>query len=216
MPSVEEIAFLTRMGERLLAVLIGGLCVVLGYLLFTKLPDKTDSEGKLVLPGGVNIWLSRVGPGVFFALFGAVIVGVSFRSPIESVSHMSDVSHDAAGGSKDVKKTQELRGMASGSGAAGSAPEQEQRLTEARTQIYTLNHDWPQALRPDLHPQDRKVIEVARDYSKQQILRAVWLENWGSFVDFEKWVNSGATLPPPTALRRDPVEIYFAGKEVSQ
>lgn len=212
MPSVDEIAFLTRMGERLLAVLIGGLCVVLGYLLFTKLPDKTDSEGKLVLPGGVNVWLSRIGPGVFFALFGAVIVGVSFKSPIESVTHMSDVSHDAAGGSKDVKKTQELRGMTSGT--AGSAPEQEQRLTEARTQIFTLNHDWPQALRPDLHQQDRKVIEVARDYSKLQILRAVWLENWGSFAEFEKWVNSGATLPPPTALR-DPAEIYFTDKKVS-
>jgi len=215
MPSVDEIAFLMRMGERLLAVLIGGLCVVLGYLLFTKLPDKADSGGKLVLPGGVNIWLSRIGPGVFFALFGAIIVGVSFRSPIESTSNISNASYDAAGGSKVVNKTQELRGIASGLGADVSAPGQAQRLTEARTQIYTLNHDWPKALRSDLHTHDRNAIEVARDYSKKQILRAVWLESWGSFVDFEKWVNSGATLPAPTSIS-DPVEIYFKGGDVSQ
>lgn len=55
---------LMRMAERLLGLLAGGLCVVLGYRLFVKLPEKTNSSGKVVLPGGVSIWLSRVGPGI--------------------------------------------------------------------------------------------------------------------------------------------------------
>ena len=48
---------LMRMVERLLGLLAGGLCIVLGYRLFVKLPEKTDSSGKVVLPGGVSIWL---------------------------------------------------------------------------------------------------------------------------------------------------------------
>ena len=73
---------LMRMAERLLGLLAGGLCVVLGYRLFIMLPEEADSSGKVILPGGVSIWLSRVGPGIFFALFGAAIIGYSFASTV--------------------------------------------------------------------------------------------------------------------------------------
>src|SRR5712675_1792556 len=81
MESLDALLFM-RMTERLLGLLAGALCVVLGYRLFINLPDKVDSNGKVVLPGGISIWLSRVGPGVFFALFGAAIVGYSFASTV--------------------------------------------------------------------------------------------------------------------------------------
>ena len=64
-----DVMLLMRMVERLLGLLSGALCVVLGYRLFINLPEKTDSAGKVVLPGGVSIWLSRVGPGIFFASY---------------------------------------------------------------------------------------------------------------------------------------------------
>jgi hypothetical protein len=51
--------------ERLLDAAIGGLSIYLGYRLFLRLPDKTDSQGKIILPGKISIFLSRVGPGVF-------------------------------------------------------------------------------------------------------------------------------------------------------
>src|SRR5262245_13969419 len=73
---------LMRMVERLFGLLAGGLCVVLGYQLFIRLPEKADSSGKVILPGGVSIWLSRVGPGIFFALFGVAIVAYSFASAV--------------------------------------------------------------------------------------------------------------------------------------
>jgi hypothetical protein len=193
------------MGERLLAVLIGGMCIILGYLLFTHLPQTTNSEGKIVLPGGISIWLSRVGPGVFFAVFGAIIVGTSFVEGIKIKSIESGLSE---------AKTQEFIGVTS-TKTNTSVADQEQRLTEARTQIFTLNYDWPKALQPNLHTEDRNTVEVARDYSKRQILRAVWLEKWGPFSEFEKWINSGAKLPAPSVIR-DPTEIYFLGKEALQ
>ena len=64
--------------ERLVIVLAGAGAIYLGYRLFLAMPNRDRSSGKLELPGGVSIFLSRVGPGVFFSLFGAtVIAGVS-------------------------------------------------------------------------------------------------------------------------------------------
>ena len=88
MDSVDAM-LLMRMVERLLGLLSGALCVVLGYRLFINLPEKTDSSGKVVLPGGVSIWLSRVGPGIFFALFGAAIVAYSFASTVRVTNEQS-------------------------------------------------------------------------------------------------------------------------------
>ena len=64
--------------ERIIAVLIGGFSVYLGYRLFMNLPEQKDSEGRIILPGDISVYLSRVGPGVFFALFGSVVLGISF------------------------------------------------------------------------------------------------------------------------------------------
>src|SRR5207245_1619184 len=72
-----------RVIERVLAVIIGGLSIYLGYRLFIKLPEQKDSEGKVVLPGDISIFFSRVGPGVFFSLFGAAVVVVSLRQGLE-------------------------------------------------------------------------------------------------------------------------------------
>ena len=91
---------LMRMVERLFGLLAGGLCVVLGYQLFIRLPEKADSSGKIILPGGVSIWLSRVGPGIFFALFGVAIVAYSFASAVRVTDEQTAVpaSMRASGG----------------------------------------------------------------------------------------------------------------------
>jgi hypothetical protein len=68
--------------ERITSVLIGGLSIYLGFRLFLEIPQRSESEGKFVLPGGISVYLTRVGPGVFFALFGAVIVATSFHQAI--------------------------------------------------------------------------------------------------------------------------------------
>lgn len=62
-----------RGAERLLIVLCSGLCVWLGYRLFQSLPAVHGSSGQLELPSA-KLVISKVGPGVFFALFGALIL----------------------------------------------------------------------------------------------------------------------------------------------
>src|SRR3546814_17565740 len=71
------VTIVMRSIERL--VVVGGACVAIwcGYRLFLAMPSRERGAGKLELPGGVSIHVSRVGPGVFFPLFGATIIGLS-------------------------------------------------------------------------------------------------------------------------------------------
>jgi hypothetical protein len=78
-PSVMPI-FL-RGTERILIILVAALCIVLGYQLFRIVPTHRDSEGKLTL-GELSVTLAKVGPGVFFALFGAVVLYQSVQSAL--------------------------------------------------------------------------------------------------------------------------------------
>ena len=49
--------------ERIVAVLIGGASIYLGYQLFLAIPERHESEGKVALPGGVlsDSWQAEKG-----------------------------------------------------------------------------------------------------------------------------------------------------------
>jgi hypothetical protein len=70
---------LFRGSERLLIVGAGWFSIFLGYRLFQSLPDFHGSQGKLEA-FKLSVTLSKVGPGVFFALFGAFILWRSTES----------------------------------------------------------------------------------------------------------------------------------------
>lgn len=78
---MDENIALVRMFERILVVLFGGLSIYLGYRLFFHLPMEKRSGGELTFPG-MKIVLTRVGPGVFFAAFGSVVLLYSLTNPI--------------------------------------------------------------------------------------------------------------------------------------
>lgn len=69
------IAVLFRSLERLLIMASGTLAIWLGYRLFDKVVSDTGSVA--ASRGEWSIKLQRIGPGVFFALFGAAILGSS-------------------------------------------------------------------------------------------------------------------------------------------
>ena len=71
--------------ERLLVVGFGGMSIYLGYKLFFHLPHQTDQKGEIELPG-MKVVLSRVGPGVFFLVFGAFILITNLHQGIETRS----------------------------------------------------------------------------------------------------------------------------------
>ncbi len=54
--------------QRVLAVVIGGLCIYLWYLLFHHISKQKESWSKINLLVGISIFSTRIGPGIFFAL----------------------------------------------------------------------------------------------------------------------------------------------------
>ena len=68
-----ELAVLGRVTERLLIVGTGAMCVYFGYRLFDKVQKR---QGELELKGDkTSLKLRDVAPGIYFALFGSLLLG---------------------------------------------------------------------------------------------------------------------------------------------
>ncbi len=204
---------LTRMAERLLGLLAGVLCVVLGYRLFVRLPEKTDSAGKVVLPGGISIWMSRVGPGCFFALFGAAIVAYSFTSAVK----VSDERQVPSGrpaiegqGEAMALRKQEISAMSDRSGRSGKSATSEEGLIELRTALANLNAAIDRLQRDAASPERERLVAGLQN-AKTMLLRAAWNQAWGDPARFQSWINSGAILPAPSGMD-EPAGLYLAGQ----
>jgi hypothetical protein len=204
---------LMRMTERLLGLLAGGLCIVLGYRLFVKLPEKADSSGKVVLPGGVSIWLSRVGPGIFFALFGAAIVAYSFASAVKVTNEQTGPSSRAPAGTTagtPATTRQEIAAMSDRSTEQAKREARQQQLMVLRGTLVDLNATIDHLGRDAASP-DRDRLIVGLQMAKMLLLRGAWDAAWGDPDRFQSWINSGA-LPPPPAAMDEPAGLYLAGQ----
>jgi hypothetical protein len=90
-----------RGSERVLIVLAATLCIWLGYRLFQSLPTQHNAQGKLELPGA-KLTMSKIGPGVFFALFGALVLWQGQEHALDTTDHRTatvqgDVTRDTRG-----------------------------------------------------------------------------------------------------------------------
>jgi hypothetical protein len=156
--------------ERILCVLFGGLLIYIGYKLFLHVPTKEGSDGRFRLPGGWGIHLTRVGPGVFFSLFGTAILIMSFMSPITY---------------KDLVKKKEFIGAESGQTVQLDKEEINRRRDIHRKDIILLNR----LADPNSEPPKSAEIELSSVRLKLAVMRTVWDEAWGRYDDFEKWIN---------------------------
>jgi len=197
-----------RVVERVLAVVIGGLSIFLGYRLFIKLPDQKDSSGKVILPGDISIFFSRVGPGVFFSLFGAAVVVVSLQHGLElDLANKSNVTAESTEKTANLK----VRYMGGGDGELDPAKRDALRA-EARRTIAELNK-LPTMLAANV-PASRRtdVAQAVRD-SRLALIGMVWDSDWGDFSKFRNWVNDGETDPVPPGFSPEAVKIYRQTRE---
>ena len=186
--------------ERILAVGIGGLSIYLGYRLFLHIPDQRDSEGRVRLPGGISIFLSRVGPGAFFALFGAFVVGLSFYY---SIVYSKSVSK----GGETIQSTDY-----SGLGSRVTSTGELDRI-QAGDDLAFLANKLPSLLRPDLTAARRNDMDALTQRLDLALIRMAWVPDWGSFEEFRRWVEHGAVDPPPKGLDAA-AAFYRRGKVV--
>ena len=179
-----------RAFERILATLIGGLAIYLGYRLFVQVPSERDGEGHIQLPGDISIFLTRVGPGVFFALFGAIVVGASFYFA---------VTIQSPGG------TEMYSGLGAPPGASGADGSVEER-GEVQYQIALLNE-----ARPVLHDAFGEARRAEVDHHlgaiKLRLMEGVWGADWGDLTTFGAWVTAG--VGPPDAVEFQRARLFY-------
>jgi hypothetical protein len=178
MTSVDPV--LLRFLERLISVVIGGMAIYLGYRLFLSLPDYRDSAGKFILPLNTSVVVSRVGPGVFFALFGIVAVAISLYQPLEVNGEHGRIHYAAYAATNSGETKADGRAL-------------------LRREMAVLNII-PKHLNPQLSPSDHKDIEQGLRRVKLALMKPFWgevNEGFGEFAKFEEWVMAEESSPPP-------------------
>lgn len=176
-----------RMLERIIAVLIGGLAIYLGYRLFFHLPFERSHEGELQLPG-VKIVLSRVGPGVFFAAFGSLVLYYSLTEEVKVSRSMQGPAQAQQGqdvASGDVVRREDFTGAASlpagtptvsPTGAAVTP----QRRAKALTSLEMLNCAQRLLARDGSSPELQGKLALAIRDGKRALMLSIWDEgDWG-------------------------------------
>lgn len=197
----------TRALERLLVVLAGALAIYLGYRLFIDMPNAERGSGKVNLPGGISIFLSRVGPGIFFSLFGAVVIGLSFQYGITFTDTQGRVPIEVA----DAAPMERSWSGVAPAPVPAAAPIESFERERVVAIVATLNRI-EAALPADMKPTDRVNLMYALRDARKRLLVSVWdAENWGDAAAFQDWVQANEPNPPPQSIATA-AELYWQGR----
>lgn len=174
-----------RMAERFASVVVGGLALYFGYSLFLRLPDVKDSTGA-VKWRDPSVVLSRIVPGVFFALFGTILTLASFYNPITyaPVVAASAPIPTPAGGSSGLGDTP----IVAGAGEEYIKPSSGVLPIEIRNDIALLN-GLEGRMAEGLTDKDQRNFDLAVPRIKLLLLASVWDETkWDDEATFRRKV----------------------------
>ena len=208
----QSLTILVGAFQRILSILIGGMLIYFGYRLFLSLPGKRGRDGgsgEFSLGGANKVKLSKVGPGVFFAVFGAGLIAYSFAKP------MKVNIPGAAPNAQDSPSAANAPSAGTGAVAAAgfsyvgavSAPETDEDRARMRNEtqqdIIILNRALDGA-----NASERPQVERAVVRAKVALMEPLWAEDWGELKDFRDWLAKGGTPPDKT----QPAVDYFQRK----
>jgi hypothetical protein len=160
---------------------VDDICIFLGYRLFLKIPDYRDAQGEVKLPAmNMSVTFSRVGPGVFFAIFGAAVLLASYLHPITvepQVQSSTTTGIEAKSGKFE--------------GASPTRNEQEpSRTFVVAGTIRSLN-----GMVSTSRPENEK--DTIRN-AKLVLMDLSWDPSWGDAAVFKEAVMSGRTPSDPS------------------
>ena len=199
-----------RFVERLLVVGGGCLAIWCGYRLFLAMPSRERGAGKLELPGGVSIHLSRVGPGVFFSLFGAVILGLSYHYGValDLPAGVTPQQQVAAGSTATAAPA---RATFTGIGQVSGVEPDASVLVAVAVDVERLNRAARQ-LDPTLDANAQSDIRRSLRAAKLALMRTSWSDTqWGDRATFTAWIAAGEPMPPPDPIA-GAVAVYRGGQ----
>ena len=198
--------------ERFADVVIGAMAIYLGYRLFMNLPEKReaqDGEMKLLLPGNISVYASRVAPGVFFALFGTSMVLMSFVNPLK-LDDGSLVFAPAPDQTQENNNEEPRTLQTSFSYLTGKA--ETARISTDRAAVLrdlatlrelesALNESLAAGRQPEIGAEQAATLINTLQRVKLRLMLAVWDETWGDAETFAAWAGQGAFSQPPASIQ---------------
>jgi hypothetical protein len=140
-----------------------------------------------------SITLARVGPGVFFALFGTAIVGTSFYKHIDYTEGTQSAAQEAS--SPAVVRSDERPGKRfQGAGPEITEAWRDSARAELRKHLAAVN-TVQRRLDSRLSEFDRSRLIADLDRVKFALMEPVWGE-WGDKDRFKQWIDQGKPAPP--------------------
>ena len=206
--------------EHILIIIAGMVAIYLGYRLFLALPKRKEGESKIELPGGVSIFVSRIGPGIFFALFGAGMIAYSISSVTTVTTTQKSESNPAAKSSTVVanQSTKSITGCGPGGNNVNN-------LAGAQmidlSNIALIDREIVMGGLNDLTAEIKSLDDVTKRLdglvalreAKLSIMRESWKSEWGNYERFHLWVTEEAEAEPVPAEIIDAVAFYrMSGK----
>jgi len=172
---------------RTLQILVGVLLCVLGYRLFQQVPT-SNSNAEVTLSEHLRINLSKIGPGVFFALFGTVILIQTLANPLR-LEHTSNAGKSAAVPTNDHVI---IAGQRPDTTAAECAT---LSLEQLQPQLRFLN-GIAGLLRQGLSIEQHANFENDQREAKIALMAGAWNKRWGDFTAFAAWARGQPSDAP--------------------
>ncbi len=190
--SLDLVFALGVVATRLLQILAGVLLCVLGYKLFERVPA-SPGHAEITLGEHLKLNLSKLGPGVFFALFGAAVLIQALLSPLR-FERSTAVAATAGAAPGERLLISGARGP-----AAGGAVTPAGLGADALAQQLRFLNGLP-ALRRDGLPMEQQVaFELGQREAKLALLQCGWQADWGDAAEFGAWARGGGGAAPSSA-----------------
>jgi len=175
---------------RLLQIGAGVLLCVLGYRLFARVPT-ADSGADISMATHLKLNFTKIGPGVFFALFGAAVLVQALANPLRLERQAGAVqgaapAASAASASQAAAAGERL--MITGATATSVAVTMPPLDEAALTRHLRFANGLTDLLKPGLAMDRRVAFENSQRELKLSLMRAGWQPDWGDRAAFETWV----------------------------
>ena len=191
---------------RVLQVMAGALFCWLGFKLFALVPG-ADSGAEMSFSNQMKMNFTKVGPGVFFSVFGAVILihGIS-NPPTLSIREGSDVAPASGSGSASQAATAsparaERTVVVAGSGQNSGDDLARQTLRNDVIQHIRFINRIDAFLRADLKAFERNDLAVQSREIKLKLMGLAWGPAWGDQPTFESWARDNSSGTPNQEAR---------------
>lgn len=181
METINLLLALCRGVERLLIIGGGLACITLGYRLFLK---AIVDAGELVAEGaGYKLQMQRIGPGVFFALFGAFVLSYSLARPLSFATAPTAPSTTYYGQDSQVR--------------AGDAEQERYRRIRAITEMihYAERRTFPDVADRAAEGLFQQQIADLRNLRRILLEQEFGAENVKQYMEAEAAAVSGTTGP---------------------